>query len=205
MRSDTHLITELRDSFGRSIGYTYAKNGAIQQTVHTGYGADGRINSAGFVHGGAAKNFGFEYVPGSNLLQTLTKPNGMTLTQTYEATRDLLIGMAYHRGSNLVAQRTYTYDILEELRMSLPVILDCFPEKLLNQRNIACPIGVRQGGSMRCSCIPYVVKITFVVLQSIAYIIKTDAMSHVAIYHADNMTPYAECPDSYLDSLFVQF
>ena len=50
-----------------------------------------------------------------------------------------------------------------------------------------------------------VVKITFVVLQSIAYIIKTDAMSHVAIYHADNMTPYAECPDSYLDSLFVQF
>ncbi|MDO5471272.1 MAG: RHS repeat-associated core domain-containing protein, partial [Akkermansia sp.] len=45
-------------------------------------------------------------------LQVLTKPNGMTLTQTYEATRDLLTGMAYHRGSTLVAQRTYTYDIL---------------------------------------------------------------------------------------------
>ena len=36
----------------------------------------------------------------------------MTLTQTYEATRDLLTSMAYHRGSTLVAQRTYTYDIL---------------------------------------------------------------------------------------------
>ncbi len=36
----------------------------------------------------------------------------MTLTQTYEATRDLLTGMAYHRGSTLVAQREYTYDIL---------------------------------------------------------------------------------------------
>jgi hypothetical protein len=64
------------------------------------------------VHGGAAKNFGFEYVPGSNLLQTLTKPNGMTLTQTYEAQRDLLIGMAYRRGSSLVVQREYSYDEL---------------------------------------------------------------------------------------------
>jgi hypothetical protein len=36
----------------------------------------------------------------------------MTLTQSYEATRDLLTGMAYHRGSTLVAQREYTYDIL---------------------------------------------------------------------------------------------
>ena len=112
---DTHLITELRDEFGRSIGYTYAKNGSVQQTVHTGYGTDGRINSAGFVHGGAVKNFGFEYVPGTNLLQTLSKPNGMTLTQTYEAQRDLLIGMAYRRGSSLVVQRGYSYDELGRL------------------------------------------------------------------------------------------
>ncbi len=33
---DTHLITETRDSFGRSTGYTYAKNGSPQQTVTTG-------------------------------------------------------------------------------------------------------------------------------------------------------------------------
>ena len=36
----------------------------------------------------------------------------MSLTQTYEATRDLLTGIAYHRGSTLVAQRTYSYDTL---------------------------------------------------------------------------------------------
>ncbi|MBQ3525018.1 MAG: hypothetical protein IJA63_01985 [Akkermansia sp.] len=36
----------------------------------------------------------------------------MTLTQSYEAQRDLLTGMAYHRGSTLVAQREYTYDVL---------------------------------------------------------------------------------------------
>ena len=64
------------------------------------------------MHGGAAKNFGFEYVPGTNLLQTLSKPNGMTLTQTYETNRDLLIGMAYRRGSSLVVQREYSYDEL---------------------------------------------------------------------------------------------
>lgn len=109
---DTHLITEQRDGFGRSTGYTYAKNGAVQQTVTTGYGDDGRIASAGFLHGGEARNFGYTYLAGTNLLQVLTKPNGMTLTQTYETTRDLLTGMAYHRGSTLVAQRTYTYDIL---------------------------------------------------------------------------------------------
>ena len=109
---DIHLITENRDSFGRSTGYTYAKNGTAQHTVITGYGTDGRISSTGFTHGGVVKQFGYEYLSGSNLLHKLTKPNGMTLTQTYETTRDLLTGMAYHRGSTLVAQREYTYDIL---------------------------------------------------------------------------------------------
>ena len=109
---DTHLITETRDSFGRSSGYIYAKNGTVQQTVSTSYGDDGRISSAGFLHGGEAKNFGYTYLAGTHLLQVLTKPNGMTLTQTYEANRNLTTGIAYHRGSSLVAQRTYTYDLL---------------------------------------------------------------------------------------------
>ena len=109
---DTHLIAETSDSFGRSTGFVYSKNGSVQHTVTTGYGDDGRIASAGFLHGGEAKTFGYEYLPGTNLLHKLTKPNNMTLTQTYEATRDLLTGMAYHRGSTLVAQREYSYDIL---------------------------------------------------------------------------------------------
>lgn len=108
----THLITETRDSFGRSTGYVYSKNGSTQQTVTSGYGDDGRINSAGFLHGSEAKNFGFTYLAGTNLLQVLTKPNGMTLTQSYETSRNLRTCMAYHRGSTLVAQREYTYDIL---------------------------------------------------------------------------------------------
>ena len=110
--SVTHLITETRDDKGRSTGYTYAKNGSVQQTVTTGYGTDGRISTAGFLHGGAAKQFSYEYLSGTHLLEKRTKPNGMTLTQSYEIQRDLLTGMAYHRGTTLVAQREYVYDTL---------------------------------------------------------------------------------------------
>ena len=108
----THLITETRDTMGRSSGYTYSKNGAVQHTVTTGYGADGRIATAGFMHGGVEKQFVYGYLSGSNLLQTLTMPCNMTLTQSYETQRDLLTGMAYRRGATLVTQRTYSYDTL---------------------------------------------------------------------------------------------
>ena len=109
---DIHLISETSDNLGRSTGFVYSKNGAAQHTVTTGYGTDGRINSAGFLHGGAEKVFGYEYLSGSNLLHKLTKPNGMTLTQSYEEHRNLLTSMAYHRGTTLVAQREYVYDTL---------------------------------------------------------------------------------------------
>ena len=108
----THIITEIRDAMGRSTGYTYSKNGEVQHTVTIGYDTDGRIATAGFMHGGSEKQFSYGYLPGSNLLQTLTMPCNMTLTQNYETHRDLLIGMTYHRGSTVVTQRTYTYDAL---------------------------------------------------------------------------------------------
>ena len=108
----THLITETRDDKGRTTGYTYAKNGTVQQTITTGYGTDGRIATAGFIHGGEEKVFSYEYMAGTHLLEKLTMPNNMTLTQSYEIQRDLLTGMAYHRGSTLVANRLYSYDTL---------------------------------------------------------------------------------------------
>lgn len=66
----THLVTELRDAYGRSSGYTYVNNGSVQQTVSIGYGTDGRIASAGFVYGGAQKLFTYSYLPGTHLLQS---------------------------------------------------------------------------------------------------------------------------------------
>ena len=108
----THLITETRDDKGRTTGYTYAKNGTVQQTITTGYGSDGRIASAGFLHGGEEKVFSYEYLAGTHLLEKLTMPNDMSLTQSYEIQRDLLTGMAYHRDTTLVANRQYSYDTL---------------------------------------------------------------------------------------------
>ena len=108
----THLITETRDTMGRSTGYTYVKDGSTQQTVTTGYGTDGRITTAGFIHGGAEKQFSYEYLPGTNLLEKLTLPSNMTLTQEYEPQRDLLTSMLYKRGSAAVTQRSYSYDTL---------------------------------------------------------------------------------------------
>ncbi len=108
----THLVTELRDDYGRSSGYTYANNGSVQQTVSTGYGTDGRIATAGFVFGGAQKTFSYAYLPGTHLLQSLTKPNNMSLTLSYEEKRDLLIGQLYKRSSTTVVSRAYTYDTL---------------------------------------------------------------------------------------------
>ncbi len=110
--SVTHLLTELRDNYGRSVGYTYAKNNSVQQTTSVGYGTDGRISTAGFVHGGATKQFNYAYLNGTHLLQTLTMPNNMTLTQGFEEKRDLLTQMDYKRGNTLVSRRVYTYDAL---------------------------------------------------------------------------------------------
>ena len=86
----THLITETRDTMGRSTGYVYSKDGSSQQTVTTGYGTDGRIATAGFLHGGVERQFSYAYLPGTNLLTS----------------------MLYKRGSTAVAQRSYTYDAL---------------------------------------------------------------------------------------------
>lgn len=52
------------------------------------------------------KAFSHERLSGSNLLQKLTKPNGMVLTRSYETGRDLLTGLLYKRGATTVSRRT---------------------------------------------------------------------------------------------------
>ncbi|MBQ8722783.1 MAG: RHS repeat protein, partial [Opitutales bacterium] len=110
----THLLTELRDGFGRSLGYTYAKNGSVQQTAGMTYAeATGRLATAGFVHGGAQKTFSYNYLSGTNLLESLVCPSNLTIMHTYEAERDLVAGITIQRGTSTnVVLRNYTYDAL---------------------------------------------------------------------------------------------
>ncbi len=59
-----HLVTEIRDGYGRSAGFTYARNGESLHAVFTKYGEDGRISAAGFVHGGGEKEFSYGFWQG---------------------------------------------------------------------------------------------------------------------------------------------
>ena len=85
---------ELTDSYGRSIGYSLIRGAELLQLVSTVYAADGRRGKVSFMDAeGSEQKFTYAYLPGSNLLQTLTQPNGVTLTQSYEEKRNLLTDM----------------------------------------------------------------------------------------------------------------
>ena len=115
-----HAVTELRDAFGRGTSYVYAKNGSVQQTTGTAYAeATGRLATACFVHGGAEKTFTYNYLSGTNLLESLACPSNLTFVQTYEDKRDLVTGMRIYRGAGTdVVLRNYTYDAVSVLRLS---------------------------------------------------------------------------------------
>ncbi|MCR5183091.1 MAG: hypothetical protein K6B46_00110, partial [Opitutales bacterium] len=110
---ETHLITELYDSFGRPSGYTYSRDSVTLQTAGTAYdAATGRIATANFVHGNETKTFAYNYLAGTDLLESLACPNGLTLGNAYDADRDLLTGISICRGETELLSRAYSYDSL---------------------------------------------------------------------------------------------
>lgn len=113
VNSVDYTLNELLDDYGRSIGYRQDKAGAQLCAASVGYATDGRIGSAAFTHSGKQQTFSYAYLLGSNLLQTLTLPNNMQLTQSYAEKRDLLTEMLYTRGGSVqVTRRSYAYDAL---------------------------------------------------------------------------------------------
>ena len=144
-------LVETLDGYGRSIGYIL-KRGASgnAQIASWGYAPDGRINSAGFMHSGQNRIFEYNYLAGSNLLETLTMPNGMTLEQSYEAKRDLLADMDYNRGTTLVSHRAYAYDALgRRNRPHPPPPGNHTPRRLLLQREKRACSGHPRHGRLR--------------------------------------------------------
>ncbi len=110
--SSRFLLQEQRDAYGRGTGYILKRNGNRQCAASVAYGTLGRIALAGFIHAGVEHQFRYGYLAGSNLLQSLIMPNGVTLTQSYKEKRDLLTGMDYVRDNSLITQRQYNYDAL---------------------------------------------------------------------------------------------
>ena len=129
--SSRFLLQEQRDAYGRGTGYILKRNGNRQCAATVAYGTLGRIALAGFIHAGVEYQFRYGYLAGSNLLQLLAMPNGVTLTQSYEEKRDLLTGMDYVRDNSLITQRQYNYDALGR-----PVTRDTrYPNKAIHHND----------------------------------------------------------------------
>ena len=129
--SSRFLLQEQRDTYGRGTGYILKRNGNRQCAASITYGTLGRIALAGFIHAGEEHQFRYGYLAGSNLLQSLAMPNGVTLTQSYEEKRDLLTGMDYVRDNSLITQRQYNYDALGR-----PVTRDTrYPNKAIHHND----------------------------------------------------------------------
>ena len=80
---------------------------ANARIVTYGYDPQGRLNKAGFVHGGQNKEFTFTRLVNTNLLQSITCPNNIKKTYEYEEHRELVTSIAATLGTDAY---NYSYD-----------------------------------------------------------------------------------------------
>ena len=100
----TNTIIRHWDEFSRTAGYTL--NNVRQTTI--GYdAATGRI--ATMLVNGSDIPFTWSYIPGSDLKSSLTYPNGLTASWTYDA-NDQLLQVLNVTPTNVISQYDYTYD-----------------------------------------------------------------------------------------------
>ena len=106
-------LQEHYDAYGRSSGYTLKQGTGVLQGASQGYEADGRLASAGIMHGGTEQSFAYGYLAGSSLLSSLAMPNSIVRELSYEQRRDLLSGLDCRLGETGLVSRTQRCDALE--------------------------------------------------------------------------------------------
>ena len=106
-------LQEHYDTYGRSSGYTLKQGTGVLQEASQGYEADGRLASAGIMHGGTEQRFAYGYLAGSSLLSSLAMPDGIVRELSYEQRRDLLSGIDCRLGETVLVSRTQRCDALE--------------------------------------------------------------------------------------------
>ncbi|MCP2384220.1 RHS repeat domain-containing protein, partial [Akkermansia muciniphila] len=106
-------LQEHYDTYGRSSGYTLKQGTGVLQEASQGYEADGRLASAGIMHGGEEQTFAYGYLAGSSLLSSLAMPDGIVRELSYEQRRDLLSGLDCRLGETVLVSRTQRCDALE--------------------------------------------------------------------------------------------
>jgi RHS repeat-associated protein len=107
------MLHEAYDAFGRSVGY------ALSNTVD---GASSLITSVALEHdpygrlsvcsvGNIPAPFRYDWLPGSDLVQSLAMPNGVTRQATYDPHRDLLASITHtNTAGTVLTRRTFAYD-----------------------------------------------------------------------------------------------
>ena len=108
----SYQLQENYDTYGRSSGYALKQGTNVLQEVGQGYEANGRLASAGIMHGGEEQTFAYGYLAGSSLLSSLAMPDGIVRELAYEERRDLGGAISYRLGETVLVSRTQSYDAL---------------------------------------------------------------------------------------------
>ena len=108
----SYQLQENYDAYGRTSGYTLKQGTNVLQEVSQGYEANGRLASAGIMHGGEEQPFAYGYLAGSSLLSSLAMPNGIARELAYEEHRDLATAINYRLGETVLVSRSQSYDAL---------------------------------------------------------------------------------------------
>ena len=109
----TNIIERYYDTFGRNAGYALNGN---RQTALAYDPATGRLATmrtaerrSGVLTASDENEFVWNYLPNSDLKSSLTYPNGLTATWTYDANNQLL-QVRNATTTNVISQYDYTYD-----------------------------------------------------------------------------------------------
>lgn len=104
----TRVIDRSQDALGRDTGFQLKNGTTIEnQGIYTYGSADGRLNTVtGMGAGASAQTFIYGYTPNSNLIHTVTGPIH-TVTNIWEATRDVLDVKQNKVGINDISKYDY--------------------------------------------------------------------------------------------------
>jgi len=111
-------LLESHDTFGRNTGYTLSNTvsgvTSLIAGITQGYDALGHISEVSV--SGIPAPFRYDWLPSSELQQSLFMPNGVTRETAYEPNRDLPVSVTHTNSSGAVlARRTFTRDAVGHL------------------------------------------------------------------------------------------
>lgn len=112
----SHILQNKMDVLGRLEGLLLKQGASSILDTSFSYDAVGRYASGAIAVQGVSKQFSFGYMEGTNLLQTLTMPQGVTQQITYDEHRDLETGYLFQNSTGVpLLLASQSYDIMRRV------------------------------------------------------------------------------------------